>query len=252
MPTPMSSGDEYAAAFDEEPGTAGANTPPEGDAGGIDPTAATQETQDGGNSSAAPSVAVVIDPKAGEIGGKAGQSEAVEEVVEAVESGDMTLEQAMKMLADDFGPEFPRLLRVLMKAEAAEAVKPVATTVDDVIAHIADSRQRAHFEAIADAHPDFMEVANSDAMKNYLGSLPEDQKAEAEDVIKCGSAKKIIALLDAVKESGEQANPAVDTSTSGADDEFAMDAASGVRSGGLRIPEKPKASDDYEKAWDQF
>lgn len=249
MPKPMSPDDEYAAAFNDDPNAVQAEEGPQGDVGGIDPTEAIEESNETNAEGVGAMPPAAPDAGVAEAATEAPPTEAIEEVTEAVASGDMTLDQAMKTLSEDFGPEFVSLLRVLMKAEAAEAVKPVATTVDDVIAHIADSRQRAHFEAIADAHPDFMDVANSDAMKAYLDGLPEDQKSEAEAVIKGGSAKKIIALLDAVKAASKTEPPA---DKGEQQNESAMDAAEGVRSGGLRIPKQPKVSDDYAKAWDQF
>ena len=241
--------DEFAAAFNEEVGAT--PTPPaqdeQPDVGGLDVEEAAQEGEQ-----SAPAVAVVIEPMAeagaeadGDMGGESAPAEAMEEVTEAVQAGEMSVADAIRTLKDDFGDSFPSLLYALIKATAAEIadqkVKQVSSTVDDLIADIVDSRQRAHFEAIADAHPDFMDVANGPAMQEYLASLPDDQRAQAQDTIERGNAKKIIALLSAVKVMGK-----------GGSGDAAMDAAEGVRSGGLRIPEQPKAAQDYEAAWEQF
>ena len=175
----------------------------------------------------------------------------------------MTAAEAMKMLAEDFGDDFVKMIEVIASAKAKEAGAAVAgekfgevtKTVDEIISNIVDERAKAHFERIADAHPDFNEVGSSPEFSSWVGSLPEDKKADAERVVANGSAKEIIKLLDTYKaqasapasqsggNQGAQTDPAVDA---------AMDAAEGVRSSGLKLPEEPAKSDGYEDAWKEF
>ena len=192
-----------------------------------------------------------------EAAGSPGKAAQLSEVVKQVEDGDMTADAAMAQLRDDFGPEFAKAVSVLINKAAMdtaakiadERIGPVNKSIEDLISGITDKSARDHFEAIADAHPDFQELADSDSMKQYLASLPEDEQAKANNVIENGSARSIIKLLNKVKEfSAVKPEPAPDPEVAAA-----MDAAEGVRSKGLRIPEKPAAaSDSYEDAWNSL
>jgi hypothetical protein len=157
----------------------------------------------------------------------------------------------MKALSEDFGEEFVELLvKVITKVSkrcaaevAGEHSGPVRQDIDAIIAEIKNEKQRNHFERIADAHPDFADVANSDEFKAWVAAMAPADKAEAERVATAGTAKEIITLLQKYK-----ASKASDDS----DMSFAMDQAEGVRStGGLKLPETPAASQDYEKAWNE-
>lgn len=196
---------------------------------------------------------------------QASASEAVEQVAEQVESGELTAEQAIKALSDDFGDEFAKMISVLINAKAAEAASKVADekvgsinkAVEDLISGISDDKARGHFEAIADAHPDFMEMSGGEQMKSYLAGLPDEERAAAEQVVERGSARQIIKLLDAVKaaapvEPKEPDEPEEIQAVADPERDAAMDAAEGVRSSGLKLPEKPGKGDDYESAWSEF
>lgn len=189
---------------------------------------------------------------------------ALSEVVKQVEDGDMTAEQAMAQLSGDFGPEFAKAVSALIKQAALdtatkvadEKVGAVSKSIDELISGITDKSARDHFEAIAEAHPDFAEMADGDDLKGYLASLPEDKRATADQVIAKGSARQIIRLLSDVKAFAAKNHGAEDEAEMAAADpevSKAMDAAEGVRSkGGLQIPKKPSAADDYESAWNDF
>ncbi|MBB5610537.1 MULTISPECIES: hypothetical protein [unclassified Janthinobacterium] len=165
---------------------------------------------------------------------------------EGVDSDDPDL----KALADDFGPEFVALLlKVINKVAkrcattvAGEHAGPVRQDIDAIIAEITSEKERAHFEKIADAHPDFMDIANSDEFKAWLAGLAPAEKEETERVASAGTAKEIIAMLKKYKASKSDGDADMDT---------AMDQAEGVRStGGLKLPESPTAAKDYETAWE--
>lgn len=182
--------------------------------------------------------------------------QAAEQMAEAVESGEMTASQAMKQLAEDFGEDFVRMIEAVAVAKAREAgerivgekVGELSKTVDQIIDNLVDDKSRAHFKAIADKHPDFNDVGQSPEFKSYIDSLPESERAEAQRVASGGSSEDVIKLLDGYKASKTSAPSQGDTPN---DD--AMDAAEGVRSSGLVLPEVPEpASDDYEGAWEKF
>lgn len=178
--------------------------------------------------------------------------EAVEQAVGQLEDG-FSADDVMKQLAEDFGDDFAGKLASLIRheakriaqEEAKSSVGQVAKTVDDLMVNIRDSKTRAHFEAIADRHPDFLDIAGGDAMQVYMDSLDEEAKAKAQKIVDAGSAREVIKLLDAVKAYKPQGKePDVV-------DEVMADAAEGVRSRGLALPEKPK-SNSYEDAWNEF
>ncbi len=163
------------------------------------------------------------------------------------------LDEIMATLAEDFGDEFVSALTQVIEARAAEIaskvadekVGTVAGNMDQLIASLTDEKARTHFETIADAHPDFMEVAQSDAFKQWVDSLGE-QAEQAKAVIESGSARQVVKLLSEFKAAGQAGQDA-------AQDDAAMLAAQSVRGrGGMRLPEKPQVADDYEAAWNSF
>lgn len=184
--------------------------------------------------------------------------EAMEDAVEAVSTGEMTPEQAMKTISEDFGQEFAAMLKVLIKAEADKVASSAKQDVDMVIEAIKDDKARSHFEAISEAHPDFNELAGSEDMKAYLDGMPEDQRSAAMAVIEGGTTRKVIKFLDDFKAwQAKSADPAEQDEPQQAPQDdaemaAAVDAAEGVRSTGLRLPAQPARSDDYEQAWNQF
>lgn len=182
-------------------------------------------------------------------------ADAANAAAEAVEAGEITPEQAVAQLSEDFGEEFIKMIQAIVVATTKKEVEPVTKTVDEVLSNINSKEERAHFKAIASKHPDFADVGGSESFKAYILALPEDKRGDAERVAKGGSAEEVIALLDAYK--GNQAKPKDDpkpaaADTSGAEDSGLAD-LEGVRSGGVRLPEKPTpGSDDYAGAWDEF
>lgn len=164
------------------------------------------------------------------------------------------IDEVMATLAEDFGDEFVSALTQVIEARAAEIAGKVADekvgaitgTVDQLISSLTDDKARNHFETIADAHPDFMEVAQSDAFKQWVDSLGGDKTAQAQSIIESGSARQVVKLLNDFKAANQddQNNTMSDA---------AMLAAQSVRGrGGMRLPEKPQVADDYEAAWNSF
>lgn len=182
--------------------------------------------------------------------------EQVQQIADQVESGQITPEQAMRQLSEDFGDDFVKMIEAVAVSIAKKAtegvvnerVGQVGKTVEAVVNDINDTKMQSHFNAIEAAHPDFEEVAESPEFAQYLENLPEDQKAEAQRIATSGTAKEVIGLLNGFKAAHKQDQAA----TSTVDDE-AMAAAEGVRSGSIRIPDQPKKGDnDFLAAWDDF
>lgn len=186
--------------------------------------------------------------------------EKVEQIAEQVEDGQISVEQAMKQLSDDFGDDFVRMIEAIATAKAREAgsqvVGDLKGTVDEIIGDIVDTKTKAHFERIVDAHPDFNEIGESEEFKMFVEAMPDNQKGAALEVIAGGTAKQIIKLLNDFKAAAPQAKgeELTQAAESIVDEvsEDQMDAAEGVRSSGMKLPDAPQKADDYASAWDQF
>lgn len=189
--------------------------------------------------------------------------EQVEQIAEQVESGAMSPEQAMKQLAEDFGDDFVKMIEAIAVAKAKEAGGQAAAelgqTVESIIADITDTKTKTHFEQIAAVHPDFNEVGASEEFKRFIEGMPEDEKATAIQVIGNGSAKQINQLLSSFKSHAPQGSEPELTEAQGEsiveeaaeDNNEALDAAEGVRSSGMKLPEAPGNAQDYEAAWNE-
>ncbi len=179
-------------------------------------------------------------------------AQAVQEAAAAVEDH-KPIDQVLSRLAEDFGQDFVDGLSALIDARASEIadkvagekVGEVAGTVDKIISGLTDERARTHFETIAEAHPDFMQIHDSKEFKDWIDSLG-DRADEARSIVESGSARQINKLLSEYKDAaktGEESHV----------DEAAMSAAQSVKGrAGMRLPDKPAASDDYEAAWNSM
>jgi hypothetical protein len=85
--------------------------------------------------------------------------------------------------------------------------------------------------------------------------MPEEGKGAALDTIANGSAKAIVKLLNDFKAANKAGAAELTEAKDSIVDEVSedqMDAAEGVRSSGMKLPDQPQKSDDYASAWDQF
>lgn len=199
--------------------------------------------------------------------GNAELGEAAAAAAEAVESGDLTPEQAMKQLAEDFGEDFVRMIEVIASAKARDAgasaadekVGSVVKNVEELAGDVRGSKEREHFRAIAEKHPDYKDVGKSEDFKQFIAGLSAEQKADAERVVKAGTASEVVDLLNKFKGKQTEDKRRSDEEKAAADErarserEAQLSAAEGVRSSGISLPAQPKpAADSYEAAWDQF
>lgn len=164
--------------------------------------------------------------------------QAVEHVADAVASG-QSMDDALDQIEADFGPEFVQALTALVSAQAARVVDEKVGVVNSDVASLIDAlkndRQREHFEIIAEKHPDFMEVGTSPEFMDWVKQKGE----EAQNIVNAGSARQVCALLAEFKKGANRGDPT---------EEGAVTVPS--RTGGLRLPAKPAASDDYLSAWE--
>lgn len=161
--------------------------------------------------------------------------------------GGVSADDAMSRLSEDFGQDFVQMIVAIATAKAQEAaaaaagatVEAVSKNVDQIIAHLTDRGQKEHFKEIHGAHPDFMDVANSPELQQWIAALPEEDQTSINRILATGSAEEIVSLLTKFKQAGAPV------------DESAIDDAEGVRGGGIQLPTQPAESGDYEKAWEQ-
>lgn len=161
---------------------------------------------------------------------------------------------AIAQLTEDFGAEFVKMIVAIAAGEAskvaAENVGGVSSTIDQLIADTRAAFTTMHYAAIADAHEDFMEVADSPKFKEWLESMPDDKRLEKESVIQGGTAGKVIKLLNEYKDWCKQKDGAQAESN-----DYALDAASGVRSSSpVSLPSKVNRNpeDEYLAAWNSM
>ena len=165
-------------------------------------------------------------------------AQAVEQVADAVASG-QSMDDALDQIEADFGPEFVQALTALVSAQAARVVDEKVGVVNSDVASLIDAlkndKQREHFEYIAEKHADFMEVGSSPEFQEWVKQKGE----EAQNIVNAGSARQVCALLAEFKKGANRGDPT---------EEGAVTVPS--RTGGLRLPAKPAASDDYLSAWE--
>ena len=167
-----------------------------------------------------------------------GAAKAVEQAADAVASG-QPMDDALAQIEADFGPEIVQALTALVSAQAARVVDEKVGAVNSDVASLIDAlkndKQREHFEYIAEKHADFMEVGSSPEFQDWVKQKGE----EAQNIVNVGSARQVCALLSEFKRGTNKGDPAEDGAVSVPS-----------RSGGLRLPAKPAASDDYLSAWE--
>ena len=195
--------------------------------------------------------------------GNTALAEEAEEIAEKLESGEMSAEEAINALTEDFGEPFVKMIEIIARKIAGEAGSKSATDAmgslsqktQDIIDHIQSKDERAHFKSIAAAHPDFREVADSEGFKAWLA---EDPKRVEVAGAGGGDAEAVCALIAEYKAT-TGTNPdeqTTDGDPSEADDSASsddLDAAEGVSStGGLKLPDEPANANDYESSWSEF
>ena len=160
-------------------------------------------------------------------------------------------------LSADYGEDFVKKIVELVKKEvtgsATELVTPVAGRIDSMIDDVQKAFASMHFSSIADAHEDFEEIVEGAEFQGWLDSMPDDQKAAAQEVVERGSAGKVIRLLQQFKDSLKTAEESAPAEQS-PEDVWAEDAATSVKgSAPLKLPTRAPASpqDEYKRAWEE-
>jgi hypothetical protein len=179
---------------------------------------------------------------------------AVGAVAEQVADGTLTVAQAMQQISADFGEDFVKMIKVMVASEAAEvstkAAASVKTEVDSLAKSLAAAAEQAHFEKIEAAHPDFNDVRMDPAFAAFVEAAdPENQR-----IASSGNAREVIKLVKTFKASQSAAPvpttaPAEKAKPAAVPEPDGVDAATGVRSGGLQLPAEKVVNDDYDSAF---
>lgn len=180
--------------------------------------------------------------------------EAVGAIAEQVADGTLSVAEARKQIAADFGEDFVKMIQVMVAAQAAEvsnkAAASVKSEVDGIAKSLATVAEQAHFEKIEAAHPDFNDVRMDPAFAAFVeASDPENQRIASN-----GNAREVIKLVKTFKASQVAAPvptpaPAEKAKPAAAPEPEGVDAATGVRSGGLQLPVEKTVNDDYDSAF---
>lgn len=182
--------------------------------------------------------------------------------VQAESVSDEEIEGIRSRLADDFGEDFVSMIGKIAAYEAQksagsridEGINSVSQNLDGLVESIKEAFAMMHFNSIADAHEDFMDIANSEEFQQWLGSMPDEQRAAAEQVVAAGRPSQVIKLLNDYKAHLAGGSAPAEESAPPVDDglEDAIDAAGGVRgSAPVSLPQRAPVGDEdeYRAAW---
>ena len=171
------------------------------------------------------------------------------DVIEQLQEGSISADEATKQLTEDFGEDFVKMIAALVDKKAteiagktvADGVQKVSEEVKQINSSIADKEERKHFETITDAVPEFYDQVKSPAFSAFVEAGDDKIKQAAKN----GNAKDVIALMK--KFAAATAKPVAAPEV----EDPALSAATGVRSGAMRLPETPSnaSKDDFEGAW---
>lgn len=221
---------------------------PPADAGATDAEPADAGSDEGADA-ATQEIESIAD--ATEQSGDSALAEAAEQLAEKVEDAEITPDEARRILAEDFGDGFIKLLEVISREtasqHAAKSVEELKTSALSEIDKLKNAYQRSHFKMIAQSHPDFREVAQTPEFKQFVSEAPE-----REQIVQAGDAWDIVALLNDFKGRSQTINP---TASAEPDDDLAnaeLESDVVQATGGIQLPASPEAATSYEDAWAKF
>ncbi|MCA0189016.1 MAG: hypothetical protein LCH90_24045 [Proteobacteria bacterium] len=151
-------------------------------------------------------------------------------------------EKAMAWATENFGPEFVKVIDMLVDAKLKGGIGEVDGRLSSLMQRIEDRDVRDHFRDISRAHPDFVAVIKTPEFESWRTSHPEAERMA--QVFDSGSSDEVIEMLNAFKDGAEQTPGTI-----------ADDSADGVRSSGagLRLPEEVAGmAEDYLDAFEEF
>lgn len=141
--------------------------------------------------------------------------------------------------AEEYGAEFLALAAALGASMydpmSKKTVDQLDGRINDLSGAIQNEFRSAHIDRIAQDHPDYAEVVESEGFQEWLGALSEEEQAKAKTLLQNGRARPIAKLLTKYKDAMNKPEEVED------------DAAAGVRgSAPVNIPHRPAMNEEDE------
>lgn len=153
-------------------------------------------------------------------------------------------------------PELERPIRQLIQQEVSTSVEQVLGQVDQRYAPVVQAVQQvsssAHERAIAEAHPDYRDLATSGVVLRWIENQPPYIAESLRRVYDGGTTADVIDMLHRFKRATgfaapkPQSNPAVSSRK-----QQKMQALSAVPGSSSSPPKPQKKSEDFDSAWEE-
>lgn len=153
-------------------------------------------------------------------------------------------------------PELEKPIRQLIQQEVSTSVDHVLGQIDKRYAPVVQAVQQvsssAHERAIAEAHPDYMDLATSGVVVRWIENQPPYIAESLRKVYDHGSTADVIDMLYRFKRATgftaqrQAPDPAVTSRK-----QQKMQALSAVPSSSSSPPKPQKKNDDFDSAWDE-
>lgn len=185
----------------------------------------------------------------GEVGDEGGDSiDSIKSEAMELAADPEKLNRVLKTMIEDYGRDFVvgtvALAAPLIDAKAEGYINDVNGSLESLVSEVQEAFSSMHRSAIADAHEDFEEIVEGEEFQKWMDSMDETEKARAEKVIESGTPGQAIKLLAQFKDSLKAKEPS-------AEDVWAQDAATSVRSSAPIQVRAPMSEDDeYKRAFD--
>lgn len=154
----------------------------------------------------------------------------------------------LDQFAKDYNPEVLKAIEVVAARKAKAMLEQAAPRLEQLEHGYQTMEQRAHFAAIAAAHPDFQQVAADPAFAAWVEAQPRAVAETYRRVLSSGHAIDVIDALNAYK---AQARPQPAAPQAPRIDTAKAQAATAVRAKRGGMPQAKAAKDDYDSAWDE-
>lgn len=155
----------------------------------------------------------------------------------------------LDQFAKEYSPDVLKAIDIAAARKAREMLGQVAPSLQQLERGYQDMEQRAHFAAIAAAHPDFQQVAADPAFQAWVEAQPRAVAETYRHVLTKGHAIDVIDTLTAYKAQARP-QPAAAPQAPRIDAAKAQ-AATAVRAKRGSMPQSKAAKDDYDGAWDE-
>lgn len=172
-------------------------------------------------------------------------AEEVAAAAPAAKTDDDIIAEGNEIYGADFEGYVAALIRKNFAAEADPVVGKLLERIDSVSAAMRQGLESMQMDVLDAFIDDLEDITESDELNAWVESLPEDEKAKAQQVLSSGTIGQVKRLVQQFSASRGNTGPT-------AQDIWAEDAATAVKgSGAVRLPQRPSASpmDEYSAAF---